>query len=170
MSQIKFLKLALAAVASSVLVSCGVVSEDPESQEENVGEKIDQNQAYEKVEEHINGAVAMLPDGVTLEPLSDPTFSTCDESSDGGEQGHVSVGHIYWLRDLPTEDNESAAETLHQYWSVNGYEILEDRRPEEISMWVEHNEDAFRMSLRVSNQGTLSLGASSPCVRSDDGT
>jgi len=42
--------------------------------------------------------------------------------------------------------------------------VLRDERPDKLSISVEDEEDFFRMSLQVSDQGSLSIGASSPCV------
>ena len=124
-----------------------------------------EDEATEKVQEHIDGALTALPGTVELDPLSGPVVGGCDG---GGEDEDVTVSHAYWLRELPTEDNEGNAELLLQYWSDNGYETLRDRRPDKLSISVENTEDAFRMSLRESDQGTLSIGASSPCVPRDD--
>jgi len=56
---------------------------------------------------------------------------------------------------------------MHEYWNGNGYQALRDERADSMTVEVEHEEDAFRMSIRVSNKGSLSLGASSPCISTD---
>lgn len=157
-------KFILPAILSFSVVSCssdvGVQSEEDPILEDNMNE----DEAADRVEEHVDQAVSVLPAGVELEPLTEPIVGGCDG---GGDDESVTVSHTYWLRELPSEDNESNAETLHQYWSNNHYEVLRDRRPDKLSISVQHTEDAFRMSLRESEEGTLSLGASSPCVQRD---
>ena len=127
-------------------------------------ETITQDEAAEKIEQHVTDAVAVLPDTVELEPLGPVAFASCDDPTDGGSQDRVTVSQRQWLTGIPVEDNEQNADLLYEYWTTNGYRVLHDKRPGKLSISVENEEDAFRMSLRVSAQGDLSIGASSPCV------
>lgn len=145
------------------MTGCAGSDQERNETEESSEENINQDDAEAKIEEHLEEAAAVLPEGVELEPVGDMTTGACDDPSDGGPKGRVTVNHAYWLRGLSAEDHETAAESLHQYWSDNGYDVLEDSRPEEIYLWVEHPEDAFRMSLWSSVEGDLSIEATSPC-------
>ncbi|MFE1165761.1 hypothetical protein [Nocardiopsis sp. NPDC058789] len=127
-------------------------------------ETITEDEAAAKVDQHIANAVAALPETVELEPLGPVAFASCDDPTDGGPRGRVTVSLDQWLNGLPVEENEQNAELLYQYWTANGYRVLRDERPDKLSIAVENEEDGFLMSLRASIQGDLSLGASSPCV------
>lgn len=127
-------------------------------------ETITQEEAEEKVTEHIDNAVAALPEEAELETRRGMKAGSCDDPTDGGSQDRVTVSERLWVRGLPVEDNEQNVEILHDHWMETGYRVLFDKRPEELSLSVEHEEDSFRMSIRTSDKGSLSLAASSPCV------
>lgn len=153
-----------------VFMLAGCQSEAPDGSESPEGQKINsmsQDEAADRVEEYIDDAAAALPGDVELEPEGDTTFASCDDPTDDGPKGRVIASHVYRLSGLPTEDNEANAELLHQFWTDKGYEIILDRRPERIYISAESSGDAFTIFLRSSVQGTLSLGASSPCVWPD---
>jgi hypothetical protein len=125
---------------------------------------MNQDEAAERVQEHIDNAVAALPEGLDLTPVGDVNFAACDDPTDGGSTDRVTVGRSYWLDGLPVEDNEASIDLLHEYWTANGYRVLTDSRPDDVFVSVENEEDSFRMSVQSSVQGSLSIGASSPCV------
>ncbi|MFB8764854.1 hypothetical protein VSQ99_20480 [Nocardiopsis alba] len=127
-------------------------------------ETITQDEAAAKVQEHIDGVMSSLPDEAELETRQGMNFAACDDPTDGGPKDRITVSERLWIRGLPTEENEANIELMHDYWSNNGYRVLRDERPDKPSITVESEEDAFRVSLRVSDQGSLSIGASSPCV------
>jgi hypothetical protein len=91
-------------------------------------------------------------------------FAACEDPTDGGPKDRTTVSERPWNRGLPTEENEANIELMHDYWLNNGYRVLRDERPDKPSITVESEEDAFRVSLRVSDQGSLSIGDSSPRV------
>lgn len=151
----------LAGVAVLMATSCtGQETEDP-------GGGMNRNEAAERVEEHINESVSVLPESVELEPGRETNFAACDDPTDGGPQGRIIASRVYRLSGLPTEDNGANAELLHQHWSDKGYKIMRDRRLERIYISAETSGDSFIVFLRSSVQGTLSLGASSPCFWPD---
>jgi hypothetical protein len=127
-------------------------------------ETMNQDEAAERVQEHIDNAVAVLPDTLELERVGGVNVAACDDPTDGGPRDRVTVGRSYWLDGLPSEDNDTNIDLLHEYWTANGYRVLTDSRPEDVFLSVEHEEDSFRMSVQGSAEGSLSLGASSPCV------
>jgi hypothetical protein len=126
---------------------------------------MNQDEAATRVREHIDEAMAALPEGAELEERRGTLFGSCDDASDGGPPGRVTVSERFWVRGLPVEDNEANAELMLEHWTGNGYRVLRDERPDRLTISVEHEEDSFRVTLRVSDEGSLSLGASSPCVR-----
>lgn len=149
------------ALTVALLVNgCG--SNSPE--ETNVDETIPQDEAAEKVTEHIEGLMSSLPDEAELETRQGMNFASCDDPTDGGPRGRITVSERFWIRGLPVEDNETNIELMYEHWTSNGYRVLRDERPDKQSIAVEDEEDSFRMSLRVSDQGSLSIGASSYCV------
>ena len=127
-------------------------------------ETITQDEAADKVWEHINGVMSSLPDEAELETRQGMNFASCDDPTDGGPKDRITVSERLWIRGLPAEENEANIELMYDYWIDNGYRVLRDERPDKLSISVEDEEDAFRVSLRVSDQGSLSIGASSPCV------
>lgn len=108
--------------------------------------------------------MSSLPDEAELETRQGMNFASCDDPTDGGPKDRITVSERLWIRGLPAEENEANIELMYDYWINNGYRVLRDERPDKLSISVEDEEDAFRVSLRVSDQGSLSIGASSPCV------
>ncbi|WP_089301421.1 hypothetical protein [Haloechinothrix alba] len=126
-----------------------------------------QQQAADRVEDHLQSAIAALPDDPTLTVVREHT-AECTDPTDDGPRGRYQVSKAYALDDLPVERNDEYAEALHSYWTSDNYRVFTDRRPDRVSISVEHEEDAFRMSLRArSGDGRMRLGASSPCVWPD---
>lgn len=144
----------------------GPSPENGSSGEQKKG-NMNQEQAEERVEEHVRRATSALPSSVDLEAREGTITAACDDPTDDGPKDRVTVSRTYVLNGFPVEDNEETIEILHNYWSNNEYDIISDRRPGQISVSAEHNEDAFTVFVRSSKQGTLSLGSSSPCVQRD---
>ena len=147
-------------MATLMLTACNPVAYWRASMEET----ITQDEAADKVWEHINGVMSSLPDEAELETRHGMNFASCDDPTDGGPKDRITVSERLWIRGLPAEENEANIELMYDYWINNGYRVLRDERPDKLSISVEDEEDAFRVSLRVSDQGSLSIGASSPCV------
>ena len=76
-------------------------------------ERITEDEAAAKVDQHIANAVAALPETVELEPLGPVAFASCDDPTDGGPRGRVTVSQRQWLNGLPVEENEQNAELLY---------------------------------------------------------
>ena len=150
------------AVTLALAVSgCG---ESGESEAADTEDTMNQDEAATRVQEHIDGTLTALPEGAELETRRGTLFAACDDPTDGGSQDRVTVSERFWIRGLPAEENDANIDLMVEYWTGNGYEVLRDERPDKSSVTVLHTEDAFHVSLRVSNQGSLSIGASSPCV------
>jgi len=124
-------------------------------------------QALQRAKEHVKKVVAALPVEPSLSKQSGGSME-CADPSDNGPRGRYTVDRTYWLNDLPKDRNAEFVNTLYRYWKNNNYRILTDERARDDSfISVEHNGDAFRMSVTQSDEGNLSLGASSPCVWPD---
>lgn len=124
-----------------------------------------QQQAVARGEQHIADAVAALPVTPRLEQQSTGRPVPCDDPTDNGPLGRVTVGKTYWLRELPKERTSELFETMQYYWLSHDYRVLTDQRDLRVpALFVESNRDAFRMSLQANVQGDLTISATSPCV------
>lgn len=132
-----------------------------------MSETMTEDEAAERVQEHIDGTLASLPEGAELETRNGTLFAACDDPTDGGSKDRVTVSETFWIRGLPVEDNEANIDLMYEYWVDNGYQEIHDLRPEENFVTMENEGDSFRVSVRTSNKGSLSLSASSPCVWPD---
>ncbi len=136
---------------------------------------LDQQQATDRVEEHVAAAVAALPASPRMEIASE-LRTECDDPTDFGPKGRIQVSRRYWLADLDRTRNPEYFDALHEYWLANGYRVLEDARDRAVEdmqtgevrpapmLWVEHADDGFRMNLVSSVGGDLSLVTTSPCI------
>jgi hypothetical protein len=126
---------------------------------------LNEQQATDRVQQHIDDTVAIIQPTPRLERQSFVASRPCDLPSDNGPLGRITVGHIYWLREVPVERNAEVFATVERYWVNNGWLVLADDTSSEAPfLSVENREDSFRMSLSSSIDGQLSIGASSPCI------
>jgi hypothetical protein len=126
---------------------------------------LDEQQATDRVQQHIDDTVAIIQPMPRLERQSFVDSQPCDIPSDNGPLGRISVGHVYWLREIPVERNAEVFAAVERYWVSNGWVILtDDTSSENPFLSVENRADSFRMSLEASIDGQLSIGASSPCI------
>lgn len=126
-----------------------------------------EQEAAARAEEHIKQAVAALPIEPTL-TLQYADSAECLDPTDNGPRGRYQIGKTYWLDSLPSDRNAELVDTLYRYWVANGYRVLTDERSaSDMFVSVESETDEFRMSVKESVEGDLSLGASSPCVWPD---
>ncbi|MBB3049622.1 hypothetical protein FHS23_000617 [Prauserella isguenensis] len=124
-------------------------------------------QARQRAQEHIDSAVDALPVTPELTLQRDDELE-CTDPDDNGPRGRYQVGRTYWLDKVPAERNAEVVDTLHGHWTSGGFRVLADERSaDDRFVSVEHEGDAFRMSVQQSKDGSLSLGASSPCVWPD---
>lgn len=148
------MRQAVCAAAVVLLVGCGGPDDVPDS-------PLDEEQAERRLDTHIDDTVAVLPDSLELEPVGPPVSAPCEPDT------FVSVTKNYWLREIPSGENEQHVEALVEYWKANGYTVRSDQRPDDLSVSVENDEDGFSMSIRSSVQKELSIGATSPCIHPD---
>lgn len=124
-------------------------------------------QATDRVQQHIDDAVAVIEPTPRLEPESFLDMP-CDPPSDNGPLGRIVVSRGYWLRDIPPERNAEVFAAVERRWVDNGWVVLaDDTDSQDAFLSVENRADAFRMSLSSSVDGQLSLGATSPCIWPD---
>lgn len=124
-------------------------------------------EASQRADEHIQRAVAALSADPSLSLLDDSAME-CQDPTDNGPQGRYEVRKSYRLDKIPQERNSEVIDTLYRYWKTNNYRILDDyRSDDDMFVSIEHNGDAFRMSVIQNDAGELIVGASSPCVWPD---
>ncbi|MCK2239808.1 MULTISPECIES: hypothetical protein [unclassified Crossiella] len=124
-------------------------------------------QAAERVEEHVRQALTQLPPETRTERISLKSNSPCDVPSDNGPPGRVQVSNSYQLHGLDPAQFTRYFDTLKNYWTGNNHTVLNDDRPKDWFLWVQHNGDAFRITLQGNHLGELYLGATSPCIWPD---
>ncbi len=120
------------------LAGCGVVTISERGEMTERMRTLTEQHAWERVDQHIADAVAALPVTPRLEAIPPNLAIPCDDPSDLGPQGRVSVAKVYWLRELPTCADPRCS------WKTT--------------------RDAFRMSLQTNVRGELTISATSPCV------
>lgn len=126
---------------------------------------ITEQQATQRVDDYVRQAMTALPPEARLEVLSATSSSSCDDPTDNGPRGRVSVGNIYWVRDLPKESNHQYFDAVTKWWTDHNFGILDNiRDPDSNYVWAENKTDGFRMSFSDNPKGELTLSANSPCV------
>jgi hypothetical protein len=149
--------IGIAVVGMGLVVSCG------NGDEIEMRNTITEEQAMQRAEEYVRQSMAALPAEARLEPLSATSSSSCDDPSDNGPRGRVTVGNIYWVRGLLPESNPQYFDAMVRWWTDHDFGILTDKRSQGY-VWVENKRDGFRMALGDNPKGELHLGADSPCV------
>jgi hypothetical protein len=95
--------------------------------------------------------------------LPNQTATCLTDSATAGET--VSVNRTAWLRGLPGRDDDAAGQQVLAFWRRQGYQILDYSGLNDGQPGIDAvSTDYFTVSLDTSQDGTLSLSASSPCV------
>ena len=128
---------------------------------------ITQEEATEKVGEHADDTLSALPGEAELEERGGPGSPPCGDPSMLSEEDRVTVSEFFWIRGIPEEDNETALELMHDHWTDNGYQILNDSRPDDTFINARNEEDSFQVATQYNKNGTLSLTVRSPCLWPD---
>lgn len=129
---------------------------------------ITQQEAIERVDRYNAEAIAALPVDPTLTPTLEQLDAECLDPTDNGPRNRIQVAKSYFLDGIPKDNNVAYFDAVRQWWTTHGWRILEDDRTDGSRyLWVERNEDGFRMSLQESAEGSVSLGATSPCIWPD---
>ncbi|WP_017592091.1 hypothetical protein [Nocardiopsis potens] len=123
---------------------------------------LDEARAGELAEKHLADAVAALPGGAEMEPggAESAVGSPC------ADRDLVAVAKRYSLDSLPAEESKEAVDALVTHWSINGYTVQEDLRPDEPFVSVRDRNDEFQLSVHGGSgeDGEFSISASSPCI------
>jgi hypothetical protein len=123
-------------------------------------------QAEQRAEDYFRKALAVLPDRARPEVGLIHTVE-CDDPTDNGPKGRKIASVDYDILDLPPNEYPEYVARLERWWLDHGFRVLDDERPERESIWVENNEDGFRMRVTANDKGKLILIATSPCVWPD---
>lgn len=128
---------------------------------------ITQDEATGKLQEYADETLAALPEEAEFEERRGPNPAPCDDTSMLGAKKRVTVSEFFWIRGIPEEDNETALELMHDHWTENGYQILNDNRPDDPFINAGNEEDSFQIASEYNKNGTLSLTIRSPCLWPD---
>lgn len=148
----------LLAVLMLLVTSCG--------KETNVRPTITVDEAERRVEEYFRQALAVLPERARPEAALIDTYD-CDDPTDNGPAGRKIASVDYQIHDLPPAEYPRYIDDLERWWRDRNFTVLDDERPARQSVWVENNEDGFRMRVTANDVGGLYIVASSPCVWPD---
>jgi hypothetical protein len=88
----------------------------------------------------------------------------CDDPTDNGPRGRRTASQDYWIDGIDKTHNAQHFDNMLKQWKSDGWQVLTDNRPKDGYIWVENPADGFRMALQESAEGSLSIGATSPCV------
>lgn len=155
----------LPAIAGALLIltGCGLIGG-------TVPDKptISQSQAEARIDELIAQATEGLEPKPRLERFEGLNLlRRCQNPSEGGSENRIIVSKRYWLDGIPKkEPNVEITEKVVANLKKRGHDIysstgLGTDTPE---VFVATRPDDFRMSLIGSADGSLSIGATSPCI------
>jgi hypothetical protein len=117
---------------------------------------ITQKQAEQQVQANIHTAAAQLPATAKLE----------QQLTDNGPQGRVTASSTYQVHGLEAAQYPSLFENMRNWWTQHSFRVLDDSHQTATIryLWVENNNDGFRMAMQSNDAGGLFLISSSPCV------
>lgn len=124
---------------------------------------ITEQQAREKVEQYIQGAVSALP-GSAQRKLFTQNRSECTDPTDDGPQGRFEISATYEVTGLEPAKFSEHFDAVVQWWSAHEFKVLTDSRPKDQYVFARNNADAFDMSVQANDLGKFYVGATSPCV------
>lgn len=124
-----------------------------------------QDQATTRAKQILQDTPAALNPRPHLElytPLSQPSGCTAD-IPDADEM--VNVVYTYILRGIPTSQNASVGHQVLAYWKKQGYTIQDTQGLDTGQPNVSgETKDAYLIALQWQSDGTLGIGATSPCI------
>ncbi len=123
-------------------------------------------QAEQRVEDYFRQALAVLPAQARPEVGLIDTYE-CDDPTDNGPKGRKIASVDYQIHDLPQAEYPEYIAQIERWWRDHDFRVLDDERPKRESIWVENNNDGFRMRVTASKGGKFILIATSPCVWPD---
>ncbi|MPZ85687.1 MAG: hypothetical protein GEV28_37035 [Actinophytocola sp.] len=146
---------ALLSLTVLLVASCGT--------EPGMHTTITVEQAEQRVEEYFRHALAVLPAQARPEISLIHTVE-CDDPTDNGPKGRKIASVNYQIHNLPRDEYPEYVADLEHWWLDHNFRVLDDERPTYESIWVENNDDGFRMRIQANDVGGLYLIATSPCV------
>lgn len=120
-------------------------------------------EANQRVEEYAAQARTALPAEAVLRLEYIEKAGSCSDPTDNGPKNRLIATRDYAIDGLSKSRNESYFDTLRKWWLEHNFRIL-DNNPKYEFLWVEKNDDGFRMTLKSSPSGDLYLISVSPCV------
>lgn len=142
-----------AAIAFAVAASCGTTTGA------SMEPTITIQQANELVAQYLDEARAVLPPQAEFQPRDQEKAGSCDAG--GRDNGMVLATKSYRISGLEKDKIPDYFANLRQWWESNGYTVL---REEPGYLWVQHDSDEFRLTLKSNDEGRMALIATSPCV------
>ncbi|KFU80010.1 hypothetical protein SAMN04489729_2549 [Amycolatopsis lurida] len=124
---------------------------------------ITEQQARDKVEQYIQGALSALPDGAAVKPFT-RNRSECTDPTDKGPLGRFEISATYEIVGLDSARFAEHFAAITQWWEANAFKILTDARPTDQYVFARNTGDAFDMSIKANDLGKFYVGATSPCV------
>lgn len=149
------MRLTLLLLTVPLIVSCGSGAK--------MRATITVEQAEKRVEKYFRQALAVLPAQARAEARLIHTYE-CDDPTDNGPKGRQITSVNYEIHDLPPGEYPKYVDDLERWWRGNEFRVLDDERPTYESIWVENNNDGFRMRVEANDGGKLFLISTSPCV------
>lgn len=119
------------------------------------------DEANRKLDEYINRVKSQLPDEAQLKERLRIEEESCDDVA--GDEGKQHASRNYEVIDIDSTKIPTYFDTLRVWWEDNNFRIL-DNDPKYEFLWVENNDDGFRMTLKANDQGHMFLISASPCV------
>lgn len=121
------------------------------------------DEANQKLDDYIERAFSQLPDDAELTNPHHYHDRRCDDPDDQGPEGRKHASRDYYISAIDSDRIPDYFDTLKAWWEENDFRVIGNERVNEF-LWVENNEDSFRMTLKANPQGEMRLIASSPCV------
>lgn len=119
------------------------------------------DEANRRLDAYIDKALAQLPAGVGLKERLRIEETACDDID--GDEGKQHASRNYEVTGIDPDKIPAYFDTLRTWWLNNNFRIL-DNEPKYENLWVENNDDSFRMTLKAASGGRLILVSASPCV------
>ncbi|MBB5866978.1 hypothetical protein F4553_000357 [Allocatelliglobosispora scoriae] len=141
-------------LATLLAGGCGLIAKEDPMQPTLTSE-----QAAVRVDEHVNAAIGALvpPRTLTAGPKS---TMPCDDPSDHGPKGRVTVEHRYTLPGADT----TVLDGLVDYWTGHGYRVLRDERGRRLAEVAVEADDGYAVVATTNVVGEISVVGTSPCV------
>ncbi|WP_414937224.1 hypothetical protein [Amycolatopsis sp. cmx-11-51] len=124
---------------------------------------ITEQQARDKVEQYIQGALSALPAPAELKVFT-RNRSECTDPTDNGPQGRFEISATYEIVGLDSAQFPGYFTKIIQWWESHSFRVLTDSRPTDQYVFARNSGDAFDMSLKANDLGKFYVGATSPCV------